>query len=50
MTYAYSDPRLESLPPAQKQFLRLGPRNGRIVRGKLEEIAALLELNPTPAR
>lgn len=50
VTYAYSDPRLESLPPAQKQFLRLGPRNGRIVRGKLEEIAALLKLNPTPAR
>lgn len=46
VTYAYSDPALQSLSPAQKQLLRLGPRNGQIVRGKLEEIAALLELHP----
>lgn len=45
-TYAYSDPALQSLSPAQKQLLRLGPRNSQIVRGKLEEIAALLELHP----
>ena len=41
VTYAYSDPRLESLSRAQKQLLRLGPRNGQIVRGKLQEIADL---------
>jgi hypothetical protein len=46
VTYAYSDPKLESLSPAQKQLLRLGPRNGQAIRGKLEEIAALLMLHP----
>jgi len=46
MTYAYSDPKLESLSPAQKQLLRLGPRNAQAIRAKLEEIAALLKLQP----
>jgi hypothetical protein len=46
VTYAYSDPKLESLSPAQKQLLRLGPRNGQAVRSKLEEISSLLKLNP----
>jgi hypothetical protein len=44
VTYAYKDPTLQSIPAAQKQLLRLGPRNGQIVRGKLEDIAALLKL------
>ena len=46
VTYAYSDPRFESLSPAQKQLLRMGPRNSAAIRGKLEEIAALLKLDP----
>ena len=46
LTYAYKDPTLQSLSPSQKQLLRLGPRNGQVVRGKLEEIAALLKLHP----
>jgi hypothetical protein len=46
VTYAYGDPSLEGLMPAQKQLLRMGPRNGRIVRAKLAEIARLLELQP----
>ena len=46
VTYAYNDPGLQSLSPAQKQLLRLGPRNTQAVRGKLEEIAALLKLQP----
>jgi hypothetical protein len=50
VTYAYSDPRLESLSPAQKHLLRLGPRNGQAIRGKLEEVAALLKLTPAPLR
>jgi hypothetical protein len=50
VTYAYSDPKLESLSPAQKQLLRLGPRNGQAIRGKLEEIAALLKLHPVSGR
>jgi hypothetical protein len=45
VTYAYRDPKLESLSPVQKQLLRLGPRNGELIRGKLEEIASLLKLN-----
>jgi hypothetical protein len=44
VTYAYSDATVESLSPAQKQLLRMGPRNGAIIRGKLEEIAMLLTL------
>lgn len=42
----YADPRLERLTPAQKLLLRMGPRNVRVVQGKLREIAAELE---TPA-
>jgi hypothetical protein len=40
--YAYADPRLESLSPAQKQLLRMGPENVRTVQGKLREIALAL--------
>lgn len=43
-TYAYSDPRLESLAPAQKQLLRMGATNAAAVRAKLQEIATLLQL------
>jgi transglutaminase-like putative cysteine protease len=46
VTYAYADPKLESLSPAQRQFLRLGPRNSQAIRAKLEEVAALLKLHP----
>jgi hypothetical protein len=46
VTFAYADPTLQALSPAQKQFLRLGPRNGQAIRGKLEEIARLLKLQP----
>jgi hypothetical protein len=50
VTFAYGDPTLESLSPAQKQFLRMGPRNSQAIRAKLEEIAALLKLHPEPLR
>jgi hypothetical protein len=40
--FRYADPKLERLTPAQKQFLRIGPRNVRIVQGKLRELAAAL--------
>ena len=46
VTYGYTDRTLESLKPAQKQLLRMGPRNGEAVRGKLQEIATLLKLQP----
>ena len=46
--FRYADPRLEALTPAQKQFLRIGPRNVRLVQAKLRELAAALA-PPTPA-
>jgi hypothetical protein len=42
VAYEYADPRLQSLPAVQRQFLRMGPRNVRIVQAKLREIAPLL--------
>jgi len=46
LTFAFADPQLESLAPAQKQLLRMGPRNVAAVQGKLREIAGLLQLHP----
>ncbi len=40
--FRYADARLEGLTPAQKQFLRIGPRNVRILQGKLRELGAAL--------
>lgn len=37
--YAYADPKLEALSGAQKQLLRMGPRNVRLVKAQLREIA-----------
>ena len=37
--YAFADTTLEALTPAQRQLLRMGPRNQRIVQGKLRDIA-----------
>ena len=42
VNYVYADPRLEELTPAQKQLLRMGPRNMRLIQGKLREIALAL--------
>ena len=39
VAYAFADPALEALTPAQRQLLRMGPRNQRIVQGKLRELA-----------
>jgi hypothetical protein len=51
ISYAYADPKLESLSATQKQFLRMGPRNVQAVQAKLREIATLLNLHPDrPAR
>jgi hypothetical protein len=44
--YGYADERLESLTPAQKQLLRMGPRNVRVVKAKLREIAVALGIPP----
>jgi len=37
--WAFADPSLERLEPAQKQLLRMGPRNARRVQAKLREVA-----------
>jgi DUF3014 family protein len=40
--YAYADPQLESLTAAQRQLLRMGPRNVRVIKGRLRDIALAL--------
>jgi hypothetical protein len=40
--YAYADERLEDLTGAQKQFLRMGPRNVGSIKAKLRQIALAL--------
>jgi hypothetical protein len=40
--YLYERENLEGLTDAQKQFLRMGPRNVRLIQGKLREIAQAL--------
>jgi hypothetical protein len=37
--YAYADPRLEQLTGAQKQLLRMGPKNIRIIQSQLRTFA-----------
>jgi len=39
VSYAFADSRLEDLSAAQRQFLRMGPRNVRMIQSKLREIA-----------
>lgn len=45
--YGYADPALENLAPAQKQLMRMGPRNTKIIQDKLREIAAALGIDPS---
>ena len=42
ISYRFADSRLEALSAAQRQFLRMGPRNVRMVQSKLREIALYL--------
>jgi Protein of unknown function (DUF3014) len=46
--YAFADGRLEQLSAGQKALLRMGPRNARIIKARLREIA--LALGVPPAR
>jgi hypothetical protein len=46
VAYEFKDPRLQSLSPVQRQFLRMGPRNVRLIQGKLREIAPHLGISP----
>jgi hypothetical protein len=40
--YGYADPALEGLTAAQKQLLRTGPRNVRLIQSSLRQIASAL--------
>jgi hypothetical protein len=40
--YQYADPKLETLSAGQKTLLRMGPNNEAIIKGKLQELRALL--------
>jgi hypothetical protein len=42
VSYRFADPALEDLTAAQRQFLRMGSRNVRIVKAKLREVAGFL--------
>jgi DUF3014 family protein len=44
VTYAFADPKLEGLRPAQKHFLRMGPRNVGLIQVQLRALAAELRL------
>jgi len=46
ITYQFVDANVEALSGAQKQLLRMGPDNMRIVQGKLRDIATQLDLHP----
>lgn len=48
LRYEFADPALERLPPAQRQLLRMGPRNVERVREKLEELRDLLQATTPP--
>lgn len=39
VTYEFEDPKLETLSAAQKQLIRMGPRNTRAIQAKLSEVA-----------
>ena len=44
--YIYNDSRIERLSQAQKQLLRMGPRNMRVMQRKLRDIAGALGIPP----
>ena len=47
LSYRFRDPALERLSPAQKQLLRMGPRNMRIVKARLRDLARELGIPPS---
>ena len=46
VAYEFADPRLQSLSSAQRQFLRMGSRNVRLIQAKLREMAPFLGIPP----
>jgi hypothetical protein len=47
-TFAYADPQLQTLRPAQKQLIRMGPKNSARVTSRLREIKAAIETPQSP--
>ena len=47
MSHAFANPALEELPKVQRQFLRMGPQNVRIVKAKLRAVAGFLGIPET---
>ena len=45
VTWKFADPAIEALPQAQRQLIRMGPRNERIIQDKLREIAPFLGID-----
>lgn len=45
VSWEFADPKLQSLSGAQRQFLRMGPRNMKIVKDKIREIAPHLGMD-----
>jgi len=45
--YRYADSTLESLPPAQRHLLRMGPQNARTVQTALRDMALALGIPPS---
>jgi hypothetical protein len=41
-SFRYGNPRFEQLTPAQKQFLRMGPRNVKVIQAQLKAFKAAL--------
>jgi hypothetical protein len=48
VVYEFADPRLQSLSSVQRQLLRMGPRNVRLIQAKLREIAPLIGVDTQP--
>ncbi len=48
VTFQFADPDLESLAPIQKQLLRMGPRNMRIIQSKVRAFARAAGLTQGP--
>lgn len=46
--YAFKDPSLEALSAADKQFLRMGPKHGRVFQQQLRVFAEHAKLNISP--
>ena len=50
VAYQFADPRLEGLTAAQRQLLRMGPRNTRTIQGALRQLALALGISPDRLR